>query len=528
VARATVDAIINQLLLTKGSFSSGDIARRAKVSRQAVHRHLKAMLEAGRIVADGQGRSVRYRAPSGRYHRRFLRQGLAEDAVWQQVRSGNAVLEQPQAASARAVLGYAFTEMLNNAIDHSGSRHIEVSFEIAEGKATFDISDQGVGVYENVRSKFGLPDTITALQEISKGKLTTRPEAHTGQGIFFTSKAADVFQLTANGLMWTVDNRRQDVAIADTPSATGTTVRVDVSLTTTTALDAIFARYSQHDFEFDTSRVVVKLFERGGEFVSRSEAKRVLAGLEKFRHVIVDFQGIHAVGQGFADEVFRVWASAHPDVRLEPVNMGSSIEQLVVAVQRTTAVGGRLVPDLVREVDFPLGWTESSIRTVHDDPDAVTRLPALQDPEGKVFVATRRDIRSASWKFVAIIVGRGERGDARVMSAFILPRATHPESLWASPVECLRTFLNDYGREFTVGQSRPKKLFLEESYPLAGFGRQAPPFVVTTDPGRRHLSTIRHRVSDLGAVSVTIGYDVDYTKYAAALTRAGIQIKFDA
>jgi len=72
------------------------------------------------------------------------------------------------------------------------------------------------------------------------------------------------------------------------------------------------------------TRTVVRLFAIGTEFVSRSQAKRLVHGLDKFREVVLDFKGVDLVGQGFADEVFRVWAREHPDVKLIPTDMNDA------------------------------------------------------------------------------------------------------------------------------------------------------------------------------------------------------------
>ena len=56
-------------------------------------------------------------------------------------------------------------------------------------------------------------------------------------------------------------------------------------------------------------------------FISRSEAHRLLTGFDRFRAVVLDFKGVEEIGQGFADETFRVWAAAHPLVKLKPVEM---------------------------------------------------------------------------------------------------------------------------------------------------------------------------------------------------------------
>ncbi len=214
------------------------------------------------------------------------------------------------------MLAHAFTEMLNNAIDHSGSPTIDVEMdvEVDRDEARFTIADRGTGVFENVRSKLTLDSTMEAMQRLSKGKVTTQPDRHSGEGIFFTSKMARTFEIEANGLLWVVDNQRGDQMVAGKIPSPGTTVRFETPLTTAPTVASVYAPYT-HDFEFDTSRVVVKLFEHGVRFVSRSEAKRLLIGLEKFREVILDFAGVEGVGQGFADEVFRVWAKQHPTTR---------------------------------------------------------------------------------------------------------------------------------------------------------------------------------------------------------------------
>jgi hypothetical protein len=45
--------------------------------------------------------------------------------------------------------------------------------------------------------------------------------------------------------------------------------------------------------------------------------------------VVLDFEGVDLVGQGFADEVFRVWAQQHPDVLLIPTGMNEPVAFMV-------------------------------------------------------------------------------------------------------------------------------------------------------------------------------------------------------
>jgi len=336
--RGRLEDLVDRLLARGGSFSSSDLAELSGTTRQAVHRHLRALVRAGRLVREGRGRATRYRRPEpAGFRRRYRASGLAEDQVWSEALGGVQELERAP-PNVRAILAYGFTEIVNNAIEHSGASEVEVRLECDGARARFLVADEGVGAFENARAKLGLPDTLSAVQAISKGKVTTDPERHTGEGLFFTSKLADLFDLEANGLRWIVDNLRGDQALGSAAERPGTVVRFEVSLDTERTPEAVFARFT-HDFEFDTTRAVVKLFEHGVRFVSRSEAKRLTAGLEGFREVFLDFTGVEAVGQGFADEVFRVWARAHPEVHMVPENMDRPVAFMVERARRAR-VGG--------------------------------------------------------------------------------------------------------------------------------------------------------------------------------------------
>lgn len=307
--------------------AASEVAVSVGVSRQAAHRHLAALTAEGRLRAEGKGRSVRYRnAGSLPFTRRYPRAVIAEDRVWQELSSAYpAIGGLPP--DARSIFNYAFTEMLNNAIEHSASKDVDVHFEDVRGGLAFEIVDRGRGVFANLRKQLRLGSEMEALQELSKGKLTTLPKGHTGEGIFFTSKVADQFVLESGTLRWLVDNVRGDVAVGKA-NRRGTLVRFEAAARPRRKLPDVFAEYTD-DLRFAKTRVVIKLFALGTRFVSRSEARRVLHRLENFREVVLDFRGVEEVGQGFADEVFRVWAAAHPETKLSAVNMNDAVASMI-------------------------------------------------------------------------------------------------------------------------------------------------------------------------------------------------------
>jgi excisionase family DNA binding protein len=253
--------------------------------------------------------------------------GLEEHVLWLEA-SDRLHLRDRVSPDCWGSAQYGFSEIVNNAVDHARASRITTRFWVDAANLAFEVEDDGVGAFARIREGLALADSFSAIQELSKGKTTTDPARHTGEGIFFTSKVVDLFVLMANGLKWTVDNLRDDQAVGLSGRIAGTLVRCETDVQTTRSTSEVFAAYSI-DHDFARTRTVVRLFDIGVRFISRSEARRLLRGLERFREVLVDLKGVQEVGQGFVDEVFRVWPSQHTDTTVRPINMVGPVEAMV-------------------------------------------------------------------------------------------------------------------------------------------------------------------------------------------------------
>ena len=95
------------------------------------------------------------------------------------------------------------------------------------------------------------------------------------------------------------------------------------------ANDLFYQFAAPDEFSFAKTVVPVRLAQHEGEkLVSRSQAKRLTARFEKFKTVILDFTGVESIGQGFADELFRVFATAHPATDLVPMHMTTAVQDM--------------------------------------------------------------------------------------------------------------------------------------------------------------------------------------------------------
>jgi len=104
-------------------------------------------------------------------------------------------------------------------------------------------------------------------------------------------------------------------------------------------LKAVFDAFTGNEdenFAFNKTIVPVKLVLYEGErLVSRSQAKRILNRVERFKTVLLDFQDVDFIGQAFADEVFRVFARNNPQITLIPVNITKGVGQAIKAAENS-------------------------------------------------------------------------------------------------------------------------------------------------------------------------------------------------
>ena len=311
-----------------------------KVSREYVARILRRLVAERLIVKAGTTRGATYAIAEAieslrpTVRRRLRNEGLDEDRVLDDLRRAAPFIDRlPE--NIRHIFTYAFTEMLNNAIEHSRSLAIDVSTWRDDGNTLFAVNDFGIGVFRNVMQQRGLASELEAIQDLLKGKTTTAPRTHSGEGIFFTSKIADEFVLESFDYRLRVDNTIQDTFIEHPKRRKrGTRVLFRIGKSTKRRLEDAFRTYATEVTEpaFDRSEVKVRLFAEE-LYISRSQARRLLAGLERFRKVVLDFEDVPTVGQGFVDEVFRVFAQKHPNVTFDVTNMNEIVRFMVERVR---------------------------------------------------------------------------------------------------------------------------------------------------------------------------------------------------
>lgn len=241
---------------------------------------------------------------------------------------------------------YTCAEMLNNAIEHSRGNKLFIEVCTNSLYSSVVITDDGVGVFQTLleyMEKHGWekPRVEDAVVELYKGKITSNEACLSGEGIFFSSKMVDQFVIWSDARLYIGGNNKNFeviqshlLAYASRIKKIGTMVFMSLENETERKIGEVFNMFTDIEEGLIKTYIPVKEACINGEPVARSQARRICNRLDIFKEVILDFRDVEFMGQGFADEVFRVYAVAHPQVVLIPIHMLPDIERMIRHVGR--------------------------------------------------------------------------------------------------------------------------------------------------------------------------------------------------
>lgn len=336
---------IREFILRHVEKHSSDIATltatQSGLSRAAINNYLKRLIAEGLLVAEGKTKARHYTLAvlSKNAVSIPIDKNASEDVV---LREQVVPYMKGVKENVTQIIYHGFTEIFNNAIDHSGSPTVFVTYKQTYTTINIVIDDDGVGIFEKIQKDCGLSDPRTALLELSKGKLTTDAKHHSGEGIFFTSRMFNRFMIQSGDLAYSI--RREDdwgwlIETEDLfQGKKGTTVSMFVPTDATWTSKEVFDKYEGELDDnamrpFSKTHIPIKLGKYGNEqLISRSQAKRLLARFDRFSEIFLDFQGVLEIGQAFADEIFRVFANQHPKIRLTVWNTTPDIDRMIQRV----------------------------------------------------------------------------------------------------------------------------------------------------------------------------------------------------
>jgi anti-sigma regulatory factor (Ser/Thr protein kinase) len=326
---------IRQFILDNVEHHPKDIvaltSRTFDISRQAINKHIKRLVYQNALLVRGTTKNKHYILhPLEKWEHIYPLDGpLAEDIVW---RTDIAAFVSDLPDNVVDIWHYGFTEILNNAIDHSAGKQVHVQVTKTATTTEIVVYDDGEGIFKKIQRELGLLDERHSVLELAKGKLTTVPDNHTGEGIFFSSRMFDDFAILSSNVYFSHKfDEVEDWILERQRFQSGTGVFMALSNNTSRTTKQIFDSFtSDDDYGFTKTVVPVRLTQYGDDkLVSRSQAKRLLVRIERFKTVIFDFDDVETIGQAFADEIFRVFKSQHPEVELRYLKANKQVQQMI-------------------------------------------------------------------------------------------------------------------------------------------------------------------------------------------------------
>ncbi len=305
------------------------------VSRQTVSKYIKGLLEEN-IIEKREKNEYQLKFYVNEL-KKYSNKDLEEDIIYNEFISE---YEKDKKENIRHILNYTFTEMLNNAIEHSNGNEITIFYAEDYKRIFVYIEDNGIGIFRKIKEDHNLENENQAIFELQKGKLTSDAENHSGEGIFFTSKVVDFFQIKSFDKEFYTGNAQnlynfQKIENIDN-EIKGTSVLFILDKNTERTTFQVFQEYTDDNYVFDKTTITVHLAKEymGESFMSRSQARRILLNAEKFRIIFLDFSEVDIIGQAFADEIFRVYINKNPDIQIIPINANAEVDFMIKRSQR--------------------------------------------------------------------------------------------------------------------------------------------------------------------------------------------------
>lgn len=301
-------------------------------SRVTVLRYLNRLIAEGKAFRTGKNKGARYHLTDtfDKDIKISLEPGLEEHQVWERYFAAQ-FRKLPE--NILEICSYGFHEILNNAIEHSQGNEIMIATKWKKQILTMRIADDGVGIFNKIKETFQLADERESILRLSQGKVTTDPKNHTGEGVFFTSRAFDKFALMANGYFYRRVNLENDWVYESHKDKTerGTGVSMEISVESKRRLPDVFKPYTHPETKaFDRTNLLVEFSQDEAEsMISRSQARRLLAGADRFQKITLDFSNVKNVGQGFVDEVFRVFKNSHPGIQIDYTHANEDVRFMI-------------------------------------------------------------------------------------------------------------------------------------------------------------------------------------------------------
>ena len=165
------------LIKKRGFIKTSDISNLFKSSRQYASKLISELVKEKKLIKIGSTISTFYTTKDylsknpklipNIYSKTLKNKSLEGHKVFDDIEH-NFSLFYKIPENIKSIFEYAFSEIFNNAIDHSKSKKINFLVKLDKNILSFIINDYGIGVFRNIMQKRNLKSEIEAIQDFLK------------------------------------------------------------------------------------------------------------------------------------------------------------------------------------------------------------------------------------------------------------------------------------------------------------------------------------------------------------------------
>jgi len=298
------------------------------ISRQAMHKHMKSLIEDKKVVAFGNTKGRYYKLnPSVNYTKNFE---LTNEISTEIILKENIL---PNIKSLKdnifEIFEFSIGALLNNVVDHANANKIYFKLYINHRDSHFVISDDGIGIFNKIRTGLGLVNTHMAGLELAKGNITTDPDNHSGDELNAIIHLFDKVTIDSSGHSLRFFNDNNEWLMQNSKQQHGTRIHLQIDTQSKRSCAKIF------EFIFKKKHrhisIPLNLLELSDYKIinCRSQVKNVLRNIKDYKIIEFDFQKIDLIGPSFADALVRKTKEYNQFANIEWINSNSTVDLLM-------------------------------------------------------------------------------------------------------------------------------------------------------------------------------------------------------
>ena len=323
---------VKKFILSNIPFHQKDIIHTAinqfGISRQAVLKHMNALIDDNKVKAYGKTRDREYRLiPQVNFNKIFQ----INDSLNSNENIQNEILMhlEPLSKNIFQICEYSIEALINNVFEHANSSSLYVKLFLTYSDFHLIISDNGSGLLTKIKNKLNLKTTQMAALEIAKGQITTDLSSHSGDSLNIIFHLFDRVRIDSSGYQLVHYKTENQWEIDYSKQAQGTRIHLQIDPQLKRTCGMVFKQLfkkQKHSF-----RIPISLAKNPvkNSLNSTSCAKSIFCNINYLKKVIFDFYKIDLIGPAFADELVRQSRSINSKVVINWVNCNNTVNLLM-------------------------------------------------------------------------------------------------------------------------------------------------------------------------------------------------------